>query len=264
MSEHTDRAVVVGASLSGLLAARVLSESYSSVTVVDRDQVTDEATHRRGVPQGRHAHGLLARGREAIEELFPGLTHELIGLGVPAVDLQAGFRWVNSGRQLCQAPSGLLGLGVSRPLLESRIRARVRSLANVQIRGGCDAAGLAASPDGSRVTGLRVLDHAKEGSADVLHADLVVDASGRGSRGPQWLEALGYPAPEAEQVHIGLTYASRSYRRVASDPDGAAVGGIPACARGGAMLAQDTEQACYPGGLRVTCIAADFGRVAVR
>src|SRR5215218_1790485 len=155
-----DHAVVLGASMAGLTAAGVLADAYRRVTVVDRDRLPAPGVQRRGVPQGRHAHGLLARGREALEELFPGLTDELIGLGVPAVDLQAGFRWVNSGRQLCQAPSGMLGLGASRPLLESRIRARIRSLANVDIRGRCDAGGLVATADGTRVTGLRVMNHA--------------------------------------------------------------------------------------------------------
>ncbi|MGY1665697.1 FAD-dependent oxidoreductase [Geodermatophilus sp. SYSU D00696] len=242
MSEHTDHAVVVGAGMGGLLAARVLSETHDSVTVVDRDPVTDEPTARRGVPQGRHAHGLLARGRELLEELFPGLTAELTGLGVSSTDLQSGFRWVNGGRLLCQEPSGLLGLGVSRPLLEARVRARVRALGNVEIRGGCDAAGLAASRDASRVTGLRVLDGAADGSAQVLPADLVVDATGRGSRSPQWLEALGHPAPETEQVHIGLAYASRSYRRDPSGPDGASVAATPDRPRGGVAIPQEGDR----------------------
>src|SRR3712207_9277088 len=116
MSEHTNHAVVVGASMGGLLVARVLSETFASVTVVERDHLTDDATPRRGVPQGRHAHGLLARGREALEELFPGLTAELVGLGVPAVDLQAGLRRVHARRHPSQAPAGLLGPGGGRAL----------------------------------------------------------------------------------------------------------------------------------------------------
>jgi 2-polyprenyl-6-methoxyphenol hydroxylase-like FAD-dependent oxidoreductase len=238
MSGHTDRAVVVGASMAGLVAARVLSETFATVTVVERDHLEDDAEPRRGVPQGRHAHGLLARGREALEELLPGLTDELVGLGAPTLDMQEQFRWVNSGRQLRQAHSGLLGLGVSRPLLESRIRARVRAIPNFDIIDGCDASGLAASAAGDRVTGLRVLDAGEP----VLDADLVVDASGRGSRSPQWLTALGYPAPAVEQVHIGLTYASRAYRRDPSGPDGAAVGGTAADPRGGAMLAEEGDR----------------------
>ena len=240
MSEHTDHAVVVGASMGGLLAARVLSETYAAVTVVERDHLPDDAAPRRGVPQGRHAHGLLARGREALEELFPGLTAELVGLGVPAVDLQEGFRWINGGRLLRQAPSGLLGLGVSRPLLESRIRARVRALPNVAIADGCDAAGLVAS--GDRVTGLRVLRRAADSCDEALSADLVVDATGRGSRGAQWLEALGYPVPEVEQVHVGLAYASRSYRRDPDGPEGAAVAGTVGNPRAGVMIAQEDDR----------------------
>jgi 2-polyprenyl-6-methoxyphenol hydroxylase-like FAD-dependent oxidoreductase len=240
MSEHTDHAVVVGASMGGLLAARVLSETYTAVTVVERDHLPEEAAQRRGVPQGRHAHGLLARGREALEELFPGLTAELVGLGVPSVDLQAGFRWINGGRLLCQAPSGLQGLGVSRPLLESRIRARVRALPNVAIVDRCDAAGLVAA--GERVTGLRILRRAADSSEEVLDADLVVDATGRGSRGPQWLEAQGYPAPEVEQVHVGLAYASRSYRRDPAGPQGVVIAATVGDPRAGAMIEQEDDR----------------------
>ena len=242
MSEHTDHAVVVGASMGGLLAARVLSETFASVTVVERDHLSTDAVPRRGVPQGRHAHGLLARGREVLEELFPGLTDELVGLGVPSVDLQAGFRWVNGGRQLHQAPSGLMGLGVSRPLLEAQVRARVRAVPTIDVLDGCDAAGLVASEDRERVTGLRVLRRAADSSEQVLAADLVVDATGRGSRGPRWLESLGYPAPETEQVHIGLAYASRSYRRDLTGPGGAAIAGTVAHPRGGVMIAQEDDR----------------------
>ena len=90
---HTDRhdtehAVVVGASIGGLLAARALTEFYDRVTIVERDVLDPGPVARRGVPQGRHPHGLLARGREVLEEFFPGLTEELAGLGVESRDLQ--------------------------------------------------------------------------------------------------------------------------------------------------------------------------------
>ena len=160
MSAHTDHAVVVGASLGGLLAARALSEVYEHVTVVERDALDASASPRRGVPQGRHAHGLLARGREVLEDFFPGLTDELTGLGAAPTDLQSGFRWINGGRLLCQEPSGLVGLGVSRPLLESRVRARVLALPDVSLADACDATGLAATADRRRVTGLRILRRA--------------------------------------------------------------------------------------------------------
>jgi 2-polyprenyl-6-methoxyphenol hydroxylase-like FAD-dependent oxidoreductase len=242
MPEPTDHAVVVGGSMAGLLAARVLGETYASVTLVDRDVLADDASHRRGVPQARHAHGLLARGREALEELLPGLTDELVALGAPTFDLQDEVRWVNSGHLLRRAPSGLLGLGVSRPLLESRVRARVRALPDVVVLDGCDATGLEGSADGRRVTGVRLLHRGADGGEQVLPADLVVDASGRGSRSPQWLVALGYPAPQVEEVHIGLVYATRSFRRDPADVGGAVVGGTAANPRGGALVAQEDDR----------------------
>jgi 2-polyprenyl-6-methoxyphenol hydroxylase-like FAD-dependent oxidoreductase len=242
MAEHSDHAIVVGASMGGLLAARALCEVYDNVTVVERDVLEAGPVARRGVPQGRHAHGLLAQGREVLEDFFPGLTDELAGFGAETVDLQSGFRWVNAGRLLCQEPSDLLGLGVSRLLLEARVRARVLALPSVRLLDGCDATGLAATSDRRRVTGLRVLRRAGDSTEETLPADLVVDATGRGTRGPQWLEELGYPSPAVEEVHIGLAYASRSYRRNPDAPLGAAIAGTITNSRGGVMIPQEGDR----------------------
>jgi 2-polyprenyl-6-methoxyphenol hydroxylase-like FAD-dependent oxidoreductase len=207
-----DRAVVLGASMAGLLAARVLADTYGQVTVIDRDQLPEASMHRRGVPHGRHLHALAARGQQALEELFPGLTDELVAHGVPTGDLLANGRLYFSGHRLRQAPTGLVLLCASRPFLESHVRARVRALRNVAFLDRCDVGGLATSPDGRRVTGARVLRPADGSAEELLGADLVVDASGRGSRTPVWLDALGYPRPAREQVRIGLGYATRTYR----------------------------------------------------
>jgi 2-polyprenyl-6-methoxyphenol hydroxylase-like FAD-dependent oxidoreductase len=233
-----DRAVVLGASMAGLVAARALADAYAQVVVVDRDELPETAMHRRGVPHGRHAHALLARGQQALEELFPGLTAELIAQGVPAGDLLANGRWYVSGHRLRQENIGLVSLSVSRPLLEGYVRARVRALPNVAFLESCDILGLTATPDGRRVTGARV--RRADGSAEeVLGADLVVDATGRGSRTPIWLEALGYARPETEQVRVGLGYATRTYRLPpdALDGDLAVLDAMtPDHPRGGALL----------------------------
>src|SRR5215471_16761343 len=104
-------AVVIGASMGGLLTARVLSEAYEKIVIIDRDALPDAAVARRGVPQGRQLHVLLARGREALEELFPGLTDELVARGVPLVDLHGQVDWVNNGYLMDKTPSTLLALG---------------------------------------------------------------------------------------------------------------------------------------------------------
>jgi 2-polyprenyl-6-methoxyphenol hydroxylase-like FAD-dependent oxidoreductase len=208
-----DRAVVLGASMAGLLAARVLADAYGQVTVIDRDELPQTPMHRRGVPHGRHIHGLLARGQQALEELFPGFTAELVAQGVPTGDLLADTRLYLSGHRLRQAHTGLVVLSASRPVLEGHVRARVRALPNVRLVDRCDAVGLTTTPDGRRVTGARVLRRGDGSAEELLGADLVVDATGRGSRTPAWLEALAYPRPPKEQVRIGLGYATRVYRQ---------------------------------------------------
>ena len=207
-----ERAVVLGASMAGLLAAQVLSDSYGQVTVIDRDELPEASMHRRGVPHGRHLHALAARGQQALEELFCGLTAELVADGVPAGDMLADTRLFLSGHRLRQAPTGLGLLCASRPVLEGRVRARVRALPNVRLVDRCDVVGLATTPDRRRVTGARLLRRADGSAEEALGADLVVDATGRGARTPAWLEALGYPRPEREQVRVGLGYATRTYR----------------------------------------------------
>ena len=181
MRPSNHHAVVLGASMAGLTAARVLADAYQRVTVLDRDTFPVAGGHRRGVPQSRHAHALLASGRAALEELFGGLTDELVAAGAPVGDLQADIRMYNEGLRLRQAPAGLTVLVVSRPLLEDRIRDRVRALGNVRLVDGCTVTGLAATPDGHGVGGVRVLRGDGPGE-ELVRADLVVDATGRGSR----------------------------------------------------------------------------------
>lgn len=104
-ADHRDRtAVVLGASMAGLLAARALSETFDHVIVIDRDDVTGVGA-RKGVPQGHHAHGILAKGRAILEEFFPGLTAELAALGGTTVDLVSDLAWFHSGRLLGAAPT---------------------------------------------------------------------------------------------------------------------------------------------------------------
>lgn len=206
-----DRAVVLGASIAGLLAARVLADHYGQVTVVERDELPETATDRRGVPHGRHIHALAARGQQALEELFPGLTAELVADGAPAGDMLTDARFYFSGHRMRPARSGLMLLCAGRPFLEGHVRARLRAIPNVRFLDRCDVVGLATAPDG-RVTGVRALRRADGSAEEWLGADLVVDASGRGSRTPAWLETVGYPRPEREEVLIGLGYATRTYR----------------------------------------------------
>ena len=197
---HRDHAVVLGAGMAGLLAARALAEGYDRVTIVDRDRLPDHAAQRRGVPQGPHAHALLARGLQAMEELLPGLTADLIALGAPSGDALGNARLHFGGHLLRQAHTGLTVISVSRPFLEHHVRQRVRALPGVSFAPPSDVVGLAATPDARRIVGARILRRADGSAEETIDADLVVDATGRGSRTPVWMAALGYERPPEDRV----------------------------------------------------------------
>lgn len=213
MSGQTDQtAVVLGGSIAGLLAARVLSETCREVVVVDRDSLPAAGGARRAVPQSGHIHALLARGQQILEELFPGFTDELVAHGAPVGDFSEHLRWYFNGRMLRQVPTGLVCVGAGRPLLEDRLRARVRALAGVSFLERTDVLGLEPSADGARITGARVQSQEQGSLPQVLPADLVVDATGRGSRTARWLEELGFPRVHEERVKMGLTYTTGDFR----------------------------------------------------
>lgn len=222
-----DRAVVLGGSIAGTLAARVLSEVYGEVVVIDRDEVLGVGVPRRGAPHAVHAHGLHARGVQILGELFPGLVDEARALHLVVGDF-GEMRWFFGGRRVRPARTGLVSITGSRSVLENHLRSRVAALPNVVYRQRTELLGLVAAPDNSRVTGVRLRDAeaaAGEGSGDGsgkqsgkgageyrLDADLVVDATGRGSRTPVWLAEMGYERPPEERMRIGLAYTTRFYR----------------------------------------------------
>lgn len=224
--EPVGRAVVLGGSLAGLFAANVLAEVYPEVLVVDRDELAGVAGYRKGVPHGRHAHGLVARGHQILEKQFPGLTADMEAAGVRPGDFSGAIRWYFNGMQLRQAHTGLLSVPCTRPVIEHQVRNRVEKVSNVRFLVGYDIVGLEATPDAGRVTGARV--QRRDGSKpEVLHADLVIDATGRGSRAPAWLEELGYSRPAEDRVKVDLAYTTRHYR-VPSDPFGSDIAVIAA------------------------------------
>ena len=207
----SNQAVVLGASMAGLLAARVLSERFGQVVVIERDVLPPAGEHRQGVPHGRHVHGLHPRGREILEELFPGFTASLTASGAVRGDVLGNVRWQLSGHQLRQATIGLPGLLASRPFLEGHLRDMVRRLPAVRFLEDCSASDLTVTADNRTVTGVEARGPGGGPPAQIA-ADLVVDATGRGSRTPAWLEQLGYQQPAQDRVEIGLGYATRTYQ----------------------------------------------------
>ncbi len=206
-----ERAVVLGASMAGLLAARVLSERFGEVVLVERDRLPAHAAPRKGTPHAVHPHGLLARGRQVLEQLFPGFTDGLVARGGLLGDAQADLGFDAGGRRFATGRIGAPALGASRLAIEAEVRARVLTLPGVRMLDGVDA--LAPALQSGRVTAARW--SAREGRAEPqeLPADLVMDCTGRGSHLPQWLQAWSFEPPAEERVEIGICYTSAYFER---------------------------------------------------
>jgi 2-polyprenyl-6-methoxyphenol hydroxylase-like FAD-dependent oxidoreductase len=243
MSKPYQHAVVIGASMGGLLAARALLDNFERVTILERDDIDlGDTVPRKGVPQGRHPHALLTAGFRVLQRLFPSIVQDLQNAGAIFGDATANGYWFQNGGYLIQAPSDLNGVLLSRPQLETIVRNRVLALDNVNLETNVNVLGLIAN-DPQRVLGVK-LDRGQ--GEEVLNADLVLDASGRGSRSLAWLEQLGFVKPEVSEVKVNVAYASREYERKSEHLNGGThliiAPNAPHQKRGGVMLATEHDR----------------------
>ncbi|MCJ1675775.1 FAD-dependent monooxygenase [Streptomyces sp. APSN-46.1] len=217
-SPRRPTAIVIGASVTGLFAAAVLTE-VADVTIIERDALPDGPECRKGVPQARHAHLVWSGGVRAFDEILPGLVEDIVARGARLVPIM--------GDMVSRAPNEVWfrrfettrhrNLVCSRNLLDHVLRERVLGDARITLHEETVAAGLVG--DATRITGVRVR---KDAGERILSADLVVDASGRGSQAPTWLEGLGLPRVAERRVDAGVAYATRVYKAPA-----ATVGSFP-------------------------------------
>src|ERR1700739_2899147 len=207
-------AVVIGASIAGLCVARVLSDFYDQVTVVERDELPSTPVTRTAVPQGRHVHLLMARGAAEFEALFPGLLDDMVAAGVPklqnrpdCISFGAAGHLLGTGQTLRDEFTAYVP---SRPHLEWQIRRRALAIANVELQQRS-----VREPrfDAGAQRGTGVLVDSGDGAdPEFVPADLVVDAAGRGTRLPVWLEQWGYQRPREDVIDVGIGYATHQLR----------------------------------------------------
>ena len=207
-----DRAIVIGGGIAGLLTARVLADRFERVTIIERDRYPEEPKSRSGVPQCHHVHSLLTKGHRILEQLFPGLTASLMEKGGFKFDWTADFAWLLSVNDLWSPrfPSEINTCVCSRNLLEFTIRKHLGNFSGVEFFEDATVTELLTNSDRTAVEGVAVRvgrDRQME-----LSAQLVVDASGRNSEAPKWLEALGYETPQETKVNSFLGYSSRIYQ----------------------------------------------------
>jgi 2-polyprenyl-6-methoxyphenol hydroxylase-like FAD-dependent oxidoreductase len=206
-------AVVIGDSIAGLLTARVLTNHFAQVTIIERDVLPQTPDFRKGAPHARHAHGLLVRGQQIMETYFPGLGEELHAQGGVPVNMGTDLALYIGGVPVSRFDSDLVAMGCSRPLLEYTIQQRLRQLGRVRFVEGYDVTGICTDAERTRATGIRMQQRGSDAAEETVAADLIVDASGRGSRLPEWLNALGFTPPVETVVDANAGYATRIYRR---------------------------------------------------
>ncbi|MFZ0546503.1 MAG: FAD-dependent monooxygenase [Candidatus Promineifilaceae bacterium] len=219
-NSNRQHAIVMGGSMAGLLAARVLSNHFAQVTILERDPVADRPEPRKGQPQARHLHGLLATGLQLITRYLPDLPQALAANGAIVTDFAESMRWYTYGGYRKRFNMGVEAAMMSRPLLEYLVRERVTGLPNVTLRDNSAVQQVMTTPDKDRITGVVLAQRDQGGEPVTLEADLVVDSTGRGSRTPRLLEELGYDAPPESIVKIDVGYATRLFRRNPADPRG--------------------------------------------
>lgn len=232
-------AIVIGASMAGLLAASALSKHFEKVTLLERDPVQDQPESRKGQPQTHHIHALLAQGLEIIKDYFPGIDDELKAGGAFIGDMAQTVNWYQYGGYRKRFVSGLISMTMSRPFLEYHVRRRLLALPNVTLIASCAVNELLTNPERTRVLGVKVTRRAEQntlapaltgGVRETFEADLVVDTSGRGSAAPKWLESLGYKRPPEVEVKISVGYSTQVYRRTIQDSDAISIEMISASA----------------------------------
>jgi 2-polyprenyl-6-methoxyphenol hydroxylase-like FAD-dependent oxidoreductase len=215
-------ALIIGGSLAGLFAARVLADYFNTVTILDRDIFPPTPDHRNGVPQSYHAHGLLPTAFPIIEQLFPGIINDLCKDGADVVSDMIPLAIVSPKGLLPLPKMHEVSISFSRPLLEWHVRNHISKFDNIHIDTNTEVIGLLTTSDRTGVIGVQMHERGvKDCKSDVntrLYSDLVVDASGRHSKAPLWLAELGYGEPRVETINSNLRYASRFYLKPVQFP----------------------------------------------
>lgn len=206
------RAVVIGAGISGLLAGAAAARHVDSVVIVERDELSSVPGPRTGVPQASHVHALLAAGQRDIEYLVPGFMATVLDHGGSVYDFANDVVMRNPFGWGVRFSSGIPALGASRSLVEWAIRNLVLARPNVILLQRHRCVGMV--PGATAVAAVRVND-GRERNSTALEADLIIDATGRGSHTDRWLADIGYSQPTVDVVDSGVCYASRVYRRPA-------------------------------------------------
>ena len=204
------RAVVIGGSVAGLTAAKVLSDHFEQVTLVERSPLADGVEFSKGVPQARHPHILLLRGEQILEEYFPGFREDLLAGGGNRLNFGSDLDMRFPDGWLPHYETKLEAVAASRRLLDYTIYQRVAENRNIRFKANSEVMAICSDEHNRRAIGVQIRNR-ENGRIEDIPAELVVDASGRSSKAPQWLSQLGFTPPEEQTVNALPGYATRIY-----------------------------------------------------
>ncbi|MFD4406617.1 NAD(P)/FAD-dependent oxidoreductase [Nocardia sp. NPDC058499] len=223
--------VVIGGGLVGTLTAWALRGLASRVIVVERDHYPEAPQFRPGVPQARHAHLVLEAGHRTLEALLPGIGDQLRAAGATTVAMSRDLRWLSSAGWMADHDSRLGFLSCTRPVLDHVVRTRVHAEigsrrvddvdvgvldgTEVQFWPGCEVVGLLGTPH--QLRGVRVRRRGERQQESLISAEWVIDASGRSTRVPRWLDRLGCAQTPTSQINPQVAYQSRIVTRPQTD-----------------------------------------------
>jgi 2-polyprenyl-6-methoxyphenol hydroxylase-like FAD-dependent oxidoreductase len=205
-------AIVIGGSIAGLITGRVLSDHFGQVTVLERDEIEDRPVLHKSVPQGNHLHALLNGGQQVLSALYPGFTDDLSRRGANRVavgrdvvwHLPDGKAYTATGSVRAPFDAGLEGYCASRGLIEYVIRRQTQEVPRIRVETGRTVRELISR--NGRICGVQCDDGQR------VEADLVVNASGRTSRAPQWLTAAGLSEPRKTTIGVDTAYSTANFR----------------------------------------------------
>lgn len=211
---HGEQAIVLGAGIAGLCTARVLADYYETVTIIEQDELPDSPEPRRNVPQGQHVHSLFTAGAGILDDLLPGFSDDLVAAGGVESDFGSDWSTYTFGGYLAEIPTRQPIYSASRPLIELVLRRRVVDLDAVEVRSPCHFIEYL-NDEAMAVQGAVI--RSSDGGVEEIPADLVVDATGRNSRTPAWLEDHGYPPPPVDEVEVDVAYTTCLIDRPSAD-----------------------------------------------
>jgi len=193
-----------------MLAAAAAADYAERVTVIERDTLDQGAVHRPGVPQARHVHVLWSGGARAIDDLLPGTLAALMENGARRINISEDFVCLTAHGWLPRIRGDQFAMVGTRPLLDWIVRERATALSQVSVRDRTEAVSL--TGDRAQISGVEI--RTADGASEHLQADLVIDATGRGSRARHWLTAIGVPGVHAvrqQVVDSGLGYSTQLF-----------------------------------------------------